>query len=386
VNVTVLMAVHNGGAYLREAVESVLAQTYGDFELLVVDDASDDGSAELAESFGDPRIRVLRNASNLGQVPSLNLGLRKARGGYVARLDADDTMLPTRLERQVAILDAEPRVALVGTWLDVVDADGRLWSQLRGELDGFAGFVSAVLSDSFPFGHPSLTFRRDVVLELGGYDAELAPSEDKDLYRRLALAHWEARVVPEPLVRYRRHAGQLSQRQTRRQLATDHEGQERFLAELSPDSPAASLRLLLAADPDFWVQPPLTGPELESLLDGATRRLRLTQAEREIVARTIARRCRRAVIAGWSCSARNYGERARGPAGFAAVHGEPATVLLVPAIRLVRPVGTRLAESRSGVRHVLRHERLAPIRRRASRSRTLRRLYTKIVGFRLLDD
>lgn len=264
--VTVLMAVKDGLPWVRDAVESVLAQTYRDFELLVVDDASSDGTAEAVESYGDPRTRVLRNDRNLGQVPSLNRGLREAAGEYVARLDADDVCLPRRLERQVAVLDSEPAVALVGAWMDVVDERGRLWGKLRGHVRDLPEFLFAILADRYPWGHPSVMFRREAVLALGGYDETLAPSEDKDLYRRLALAGHDARGVEEVLVRYRRHEAQLSRELAEVQLRHDRESQERFVAELGPE---------------------------ESLADGAARRLGLSDVERDKLARLLERHARR---------------------------------------------------------------------------------------------
>src|SRR5205823_8256702 len=120
-----------------DAVASVLDQTHRDFELLIVDDASTDDTVATIERFGDARIRLLRNERNLGQVPSLNRGLREARGEIVARIDADDVARPTRLERQVAALDAEPRVGLVGTWLELVDERGRHVGALERRLDDF---------------------------------------------------------------------------------------------------------------------------------------------------------------------------------------------------------------------------------------------------------
>lgn len=383
--VTVLIAVFDGGAYLRDAVDSVLGQTYPDFELLLVDDASTDGAIDALPA--DSRIRVLHNEANVGQVPSLNRGLEEAHGEYVARLDADDVMLPHRLERQVAVLDAEPAVALVGTWLDVVDESGTTWSTVRGRVDDYAGFVSAILADRIPFGHPSLMYRRDAVVGLGGYDASLAPSEDKDLYRRLALQRYDARVVAEPLVRYRRHAAQLSQAQMTRQLDHDRESQERFLHELAPSLPARALRLLLAGERGFWTEPPLA--DVEPLLAGAAERLQLAPPECAEVGRVIAERCAGTLLAGWSARSPGYRERAEAPAAFVAVHGDArarAAAALRPLVSSTRPVGLALGESRTRARRALRNERLEPLRSTLRRSRILRRVYTKVLGFRLVDD
>ena len=122
--VTVLMTVYNGAAYVRSAVDSVLAQTYADFELLVIDDASTDGSGDVVRAVGDARIRVVPNAANLGLTTSLNTGLALARGELVARHDADDLSRPERLATQVALLDTRPEVSLVGSWYQKIDPAG----------------------------------------------------------------------------------------------------------------------------------------------------------------------------------------------------------------------------------------------------------------------
>lgn len=352
--VTVLLAVHNGGAMLRDAVDSVLGQSYRDFELLVVDDASTDGAIDALPT--DRRIRILRNERNVGQVPSLNQGLDEARGEYVARLDADDTMRPVRLARQIAVLDAEPEVALVGSWMDVVDEHDRLYTRLRGRIRSFSDFLVAILTDRYPFGHPSLMYRRDVVRGLGGYDVTLAPSEDKDLYRRLALARHDARCVEEPLVRYRRHEGQLSRGQADLQLARDHEGQVRFLAELTGSAPAEALRVLLADGVGDTAM-------VDDLLTTARSRLRLDDREVEHIARGIAHHLtRRAVRAGAT----------GGPALRWAARREPLASALQPLLPLspaFRWVGRRLR------RATLAFPRL---RRVARRSRWLRWIYARL--------
>lgn len=289
--VSVLLAVRDGEPYVRQAVASIVGQTFADLELLVVDDASTDRTAAAVESFGDDRIRLLRNERNLGQVPSLNRGLREAHGEFVARLDHDDWCRPERLERQVALLDAHPRVGLVGAWLELVDEHDRPVGTLRKRLDDRADFVFHSLIMRVWISHPAAMYRREPVLALGGYDEATGPSEDKDLWRRLLLAGWDARIVPEPLVVYRLHESQLSQTRAAYQRQVDGESQDRFLAELAPATPLHALRLALADDPDFWTQRRDAGELLRALaavLTGSRERLGLDAAEARRVERLLA--------------------------------------------------------------------------------------------------
>ncbi len=122
--VSVLLAVSNGERYLRAALESVLRQTIPDFELLVVDDGSTDGTPGILESIGDARLRVLVNADRQGLAASLNRGLEEARGRYIARLDADDVAFPTRLEQQLQRMVSGSPVAVVGSAVMELDAFG----------------------------------------------------------------------------------------------------------------------------------------------------------------------------------------------------------------------------------------------------------------------
>ena len=227
---TVLLAVHDGEPFLREAIGSVLEQRFGDFELLVIDDASTDGSGRTIASFDDARIRVVRNDVNVGLARSLNRGLSLVRSEYVARLDADDVALPGRLERQVAFLDAHPDVALVGAQGIPIDASGRRlrrvewwhreWERPRegAELDWYRMFDT-------PFIHSSVMFRRAVVWdELGGYD-EAFPllRQDTELWMRLGrrtrMVNLDERLVAMRLtprsVTYRRalHSGRALREQ-----------------------------------------------------------------------------------------------------------------------------------------------------------------------------
>lgn len=349
--VTVLVAVHNGGDYLREAVDSILAQTFTEFELLLVDDASTDGA--IARIPDDPRIRILRNDTNLGQVPSLNRGLEEARGEYIARLDADDVMLPTRLARQVEVLDREPNVALVGTWMDVVDERGRLYAKLRGHVRDYIEFVYAILVDRYPFAHPSVMYRLAVVRELGCYDARLAPSEDKDLFRRLAAARHDARCIEAPLVRYRRHERQLSHAHADVQLANDRIGQERFLGGLVDGGEPRDLRRLL----ETGVGHPA---DVEALLRGAEHRLRLSEDERRRLESMLARRL--------AVRGSQAGMQSRDLRRWAARRDVAAALAsLLPLAPLSRLLGESVSSSRFDV-----------LRRVGRRSRWLRWLYARL--------
>lgn len=128
--VTVLLPVYNGERYLREAVESILTQTLGLFELLIVDDGSMDGTEAICRSFTDPRVRVHRYEENAGVIFALNTGIDLITTKYVARMDADDVALPSRLARQVAFLESRPDIAACGCWL-VELVDGRLRDVMR---------------------------------------------------------------------------------------------------------------------------------------------------------------------------------------------------------------------------------------------------------------
>jgi hypothetical protein len=374
--VTVLLAVHDGEPYLRQCIDSVLGQTFTDFELLIVDDASTDGTVGTISSYKDDRIRLLRNEQNLGQVPSLNRGLREARGELVARLDADDWCRPTRLERQVALLDAESEVGLVGTWMEAVGEDGRRLGWLRETLADFVDFVYHTLIMRVYVSHPSAMYRREPVLALDGYDEATGPAEDKDLWRKLALERWDARIVAEPLVVYRLHDNQLSQTRAAYQRDVDGRSQERFLGELCPGAPLRAVRLLLAGDRAFWAEehdPHETLEGVELVLAGARERLRLDDAEARRLEWLVARRLLEVARARpWRPAARTIttssleglppGDRRRAVAAFA------ASLLLAPARTAVERT-TRWAASRA--------ERLRPP---VKRSPLARRIYGKLVG------
>ena len=166
------------------AVDSILGQTFTDFELVVVDDGSTDGTAEeLARGTADDRLRVLRHERNLGLVEALNHGLSICAGDLIARLDADDLAFPTRLERQVAEFDAHPGLVLCGSPYERWAADGGL-VRTGAPPQSHAGLAVAMLLGNRVL-HSTAMYRRDAAISVGGYDTAWFPVEDYDLWLRL---------------------------------------------------------------------------------------------------------------------------------------------------------------------------------------------------------
>ena len=205
--VTVLMPMYNAARHLRAAIESILAQTFTDFELLIVNDGSTDDSGAIARSYGDPRIRIVDHERNLGVAPALNHGLEVATGDLVARQDADDRALPTRLAEQVAVMRSRSELALLGSQAFRIDERGRRVGVVNRGLH----HETAVWCHLFenPFIHTSVMFRRAIVRDLGGYEAAFDRMlEDHALWSRvlqrfptlnLAARLVEYRVVPSSM-------------------------------------------------------------------------------------------------------------------------------------------------------------------------------------------
>ena len=215
--VTVLIGAYENEATVARAVESILGQTMRDLELIVIDDGSRDGSAAAAEAAiaGDPRGRVMRMERNLGIARSLNAGLEAAAAAVVAIQDADDYSAPDRLERELAVLDAEPDVAVVGSRMREVDAEGR---GLRPRTSFAAGDVGPVLMRFNPIPNGSAAFRKVVALTIGGYDPRYRYATEYDLWLRIAERH-RLFTLDEELSTRVMGGGNVAARAERAQLA-----------------------------------------------------------------------------------------------------------------------------------------------------------------------
>jgi glycosyltransferase involved in cell wall biosynthesis len=199
--VSVVMPVFNAGHFLEEAITSVLVQTYSDFELIVVDDASSDDSLALVENFRDPRIRIIKHATNKGAALSRNDALAVARGEFVAIMDADDVCAANRFERQVMFLDTHPEVGVVGCAIyDNIDDRGTVLH--RATLPEDNETIQRTLMQRWCFLHSSLMFRKALSEISGEYRQIFEPAEDHDFVLRL-LEYSRAHNLGESLVQYR---------------------------------------------------------------------------------------------------------------------------------------------------------------------------------------
>lgn len=199
--ISVIMSVYNGEKYLREAIESILNQTFTDFEFIIVNDGSTDGSLEIIQSYDDKRIKIINNEKNIGLTKSLNKALKVARGEYIARQDADDVSLPNRFEKQIKYLEKHPEVALLGTSVYLIDEKGKI----IGKRMALAKPTFKELCKGNRFSHGSVMFEKAVITELGGYNELLRYVQDYELWLRIAKSY-EIRNLTQVLYKWRFHS------------------------------------------------------------------------------------------------------------------------------------------------------------------------------------
>ncbi|CAH0495752.1 hypothetical protein NVSP9465_00761 [Novosphingobium sp. CECT 9465] len=210
--VTVAMSVYNCQRFLDAAIASVRRQTFSDFEFLILDDGSTDGSVDIAHHHAaqDSRIRVIAR-ENRGLIASLNELLKEARAPLFARMDADDICRQDRFARQVAFLDAHPDHGVIGTWTEDIDEFDRPFVTTAPEHPVTCEDVLAVIEQRSPLSHPTIMARRDILRAVGGYHVAYRHCEDYDLWLRLASVTKLANI-PERLLSYRHYANQISNR------------------------------------------------------------------------------------------------------------------------------------------------------------------------------
>lgn len=240
--VSVVMSVFNGEKFLREAIDSILGQTFRDFEFLIVNDGSRDRTRSILESYRDHRI-VTIHQENAGLARSLNRAIRIARGEYVARQDADDVSLPHRLERQLEFLLARPDVALAGTHASFIDRNGREFFTWRPPAP-HEKIRQHLIEKGNSFCHGSVLARKDRLMEVGLYREAFDCTQDYDLFLRIS-ERYKVANLPDVLYHFRRAPRSVSRKKLARQLEfhllalslasmREREGRD-ILAEISTD-------------------------------------------------------------------------------------------------------------------------------------------------------
>lgn len=301
--ITVLMPVYNGLPFLREAVESVLNQTFTDFEFLIIVDGSTDGSLEYLQSCVDSRIRIVVNEKNLGTAGTMNKGIELATAPYIARLDQDDISLPRRLEAQLAYLENHPEMDIICSWEYGIDAQSRRVRNWRGAVENYGAYLGLLALGLCPIWHPSIMFRREAMIKAGGYDGTYSPVEDFECTMRLALkGHWGG-IVPEYLVGQRHHGQRQSVTKLARQIEMRKKVHNEMINRFFTGPERELLVMFLRMDKEFWGEGRSkdgvcrTVAELSHLLENMRCELKLTDQEFIALKRVVYKRFGRGLLA-----------------------------------------------------------------------------------------
>ncbi len=197
---------YNGEKHLREAIDSILNQTYANLELIIVDDASTDGTQKIIHSYTDSRIKYHRNENNLRIVQSLNKGIEIANGEYIARMDADDVAKPERIAKQVAYLQANPHVAVADSIMEYIDENSLPLGRNNNNITD-AEDIKRHMRKHNCLGHSSIMTRKQVYAQ---YKYRQIDYEDYDLWLRLLNDGLTIHKIPEPLLQYRIHTASIT--------------------------------------------------------------------------------------------------------------------------------------------------------------------------------
>ncbi|UCH15261.1 MAG: glycosyltransferase, partial [Bacteroidales bacterium] len=208
--VSIIMPVYNGEKYLKDAVNSVLEQSYKEFELIIIDDCSTDTTSQILAEYEkmDSRIKVYYNNKNLGVSKSLNLALNMAKGMFIARIDSDDVWFKEKLRKQIEHLANNPSTYLLGTAKKVINESGNIINTKEKQFFAYAQIKRQILKNNL-FCHSSVIFRRSILNDAGYYNERFLNSEDYEFWIRV-LAKRKAEILPEPLVYYRLHKDMIS--------------------------------------------------------------------------------------------------------------------------------------------------------------------------------
>jgi glycosyltransferase involved in cell wall biosynthesis len=203
------MSVYNGEKFLKEAVDSILCQTYSDFEFIIINDASTDKTKEILGTYSDKRLRIVNNIQNIGLTRSLNKGLTEAKGEYIARMDSDDISLPERLDMQKRFMDSHPDIVCAGTGLILIDSFGNVTNSKTVIVGSEMLKFFLILKNHI--AHSSVIFRKKNIQQVGGYDDSVRYAQDYNLWSKLLSNGCKIENIQKPLLKYRLHTQSITQ-------------------------------------------------------------------------------------------------------------------------------------------------------------------------------
>ena len=184
--ISVVMSAYKADKYLRECIESILNQTFTDFEFVIVNDCSTDKTSEILNFYSDKdsRIKIINNTKNIGLTKSLNIALKESKGEYIARMDADDICMPERFQKQFDFLESNKDHVLVGSWMKIINENGEEIDEWESEVNNEK--IKEKLIRYNPLSHSSIMIRTSLLIEEGGYNEKWRYAQDYELYFRLA--------------------------------------------------------------------------------------------------------------------------------------------------------------------------------------------------------
>lgn len=202
------MPVYNGEKYIKETIESVINQSFVDFEFIIIDDGSTDNTLNIINDFQDDRIKIIKQ-NHGGIVKALNTGLQNSKGEYIIRIDADDICVQNRFDELLNFMNENIDIVICGSWADVIDESGNIIDELKhppvDDKD-----IRRYIKIHNPFIHPSVIFRRDIIDKVGAY-RNFKHNEDYELWTRI-LPIGEGHNIPQKLIKYRIHSKQITRK------------------------------------------------------------------------------------------------------------------------------------------------------------------------------
>ncbi|MFA6136378.1 MAG: glycosyltransferase [Candidatus Paceibacterota bacterium] len=206
--ISVVMSVYNGEKFLKGAINSILSQTFTDFEFIIINDGSTDKSLDTIKTYQDPRIKII-SRENKGLTHSLNEGIKMSKGSYIARMDADDISLPTRLEEQIKFLELNKEIAICGTWAKIIDEKGEEMGEYKTPINNEE--IKRRIIFHNPFIHPSVMFKKEIMETVGLYNPKLKHVEDYELWTRI-VSKFKTANIPQFLLKYRQNKTGITSR------------------------------------------------------------------------------------------------------------------------------------------------------------------------------